>query len=81
MRIGYADYEKRVDRLEKWDKAEKILGFKLPVCYILTAAQGYKVINVIKLAEMLKVPDKISVQEYLILFYGTECAELVDGLI
>lgn len=81
MRIGYADYEKRLDRIKKWDKLEKLLGFKLPLCYILTAIQGYKIIDIIKLDEILKTPDGISTKDFITFLYGDECMALVDELI
>lgn len=81
MRIGYSDYEKRLDRIEKWDKAEKLLGFDLPICYILTAVQGYKVLDVIKLDKKLGTPDGISTKDFIEFLYGDELLKLVEELI
>lgn len=58
-------------------KFKEIFGFEAPIDFDFSAMAQYVAIDVIKLDEMLQVPDGISTKEFIAEKYGKEAADLV----
>lgn len=70
-----------IESIKQRKYLSQVFGFELPIDFASSMIIRKYKIDVVKLNEMLKVPDDISLRDFIKAKYGNEIVKIVEGML